>query len=235
MNTIGSWGALSELDLSSNVFGGRVPPRLFLLPRLVILDLSDNSLGGVLPMELQGSVQLLRLAGNPGLVSPDNTLPRFVVPLQAVSTAVDANGMIQKFSCPQLAAVDNPNAIVELDPSYYGSTICRCDPGTFGSDGVCHDCPAGMACPGGEKFVIPPGFYPLPNPEQPQHAQACRNIVIEQTPCNPRGLVHFECAKGYRGRLCSQVSALCATARVSSQPTSLLRSCSATLGTVRLV
>jgi hypothetical protein len=156
-------------------------------------------------VQVQPTVQVLRLSQNPALASPDNALPRFVVPALDLVQALAADGTVEAFSCPRFAARGtSTESIVELDPSYYGYALCLCAAGSFGINGACAACPNGMQCPGGARFEVPPGYFPLPSPQLPLSAQPCRDIQISQTPCNPAGLPEFTCATGYAGRLCSQ-------------------------------
>lgn len=51
--------------------------------------------------------------------------------------------------------------------------------------------------------IVPAGYYPTPNSENPIALIPCRDTDKDTTSCNPDNLPKFQCRLGYIGRLCS--------------------------------
>ncbi|MES1912359.1 MAG: hypothetical protein MHM6MM_004646 [Cercozoa sp. M6MM] len=110
------------------------------------------------------------------------------------------------------------------DPQLVNYAGCECLTGYYGgiketgSTGVddsgafyathtfeCIACLANAQCPGGANapLVVPSGFYPVVKDERVQGLVECPPIGFGKTSCNPDDKEIFECAEGYKDRLCS--------------------------------
>jgi hypothetical protein len=228
-----NYAQLTTVDFSNNAFSGDFSTLVSVPRKLFSLDLSDNALTGIVPNTLFSTIVQLRLAGNPGLNHGSSALlPARVAFTWDISQTFDYLGM----ECPTYHIQDVLQSDFTIDPSYHDNKLCRCVPNFYRkspSSMSCSKCLPNAICPGKEDplsvennagILAKPGYFPLPDPENPVVFIPCRFGVIlvndPLNPCNPNAndlalvsqserntsvaATRFQCSVGYTDRLCSR-------------------------------
>eukprot|EP00736_Rhodelphis_marinus_P005899 Rmarinus@m.27944 len=144
---VNAFPLLSQIALSNNAIEGTLVTSLASLPALHSLMARNTSISGEID-DAFSSLRLLLVGNNTGMVSPDGTLPSFVT--TAGGYELDDS---LAFSCPQLEG--SSDGIIDIDPHYYNFTLCKCEPGYYGTPSVsCEECDNDGVCEGGMDAIM---------------------------------------------------------------------------------
>ena len=241
---------LAYNNLSSSVSGVNGIEDYVKGKSLTNVDLSNNpGLHGEMQPGYEGL--LVGKFSGTNLRSRSGRLPSF---LRLTGSYVKSQDGV--YSCPELRGPSSSSTF-EVDPEYYGRSLCVCEPGYYGKPSTgCNKCLEGTICPGGYGYleqlvaqsgstslllqksttrrtahkadrslqmlynvsspvVVKPGNFPLPFPapgtadgfiswDGIKKVVKCRVQGDKFPACNPKASDNFECAAGYKGRLCSR-------------------------------
>ena len=185
---------LLTLDLNNYQFYGNIPGIYW--PNnvpLTYLDLSNNNLTGSIHYTIYSAINLqnFNITGNAAMSDGGETGDA----MNQTFLGTDLQNMQKmntrdNFTCPQIHFTFDDGQ-VHLDPSYYGYSLCVCDDGHYGSNGICHKCMSGAVCKKpkvdswkdlNKSFMIMnEGFWPMPKPENVSHLRKC----FFPKACNP--------------------------------------------------
>lgn len=102
-----------SITLPENNLTGTIPPELFCLARLELLDMSDNSLSGTIPSNVGNLVKLKRLRLNTNVLSGE--IPPHLCTLEKFKH-LDLG--MNKFTGQFCSAIDNLQELIHLDISH---------------------------------------------------------------------------------------------------------------------
>eukprot|EP00736_Rhodelphis_marinus_P006374 Rmarinus@m.27923 len=159
------WESLTDLSYKNNSVDGELLTIVGAIATLKSLDISDNDMTGAIPDSLGDLTRLITME-NPRMASSDQDLPVFAK-VSDVSENGDQEISFTSYNCPYLDGVDHTMTL-EMDPSYYDYSLCRCVTGYYGFPPNCTECPPQADCPGADGLGQPAyvrlieGYYPTP-------------------------------------------------------------------------
>jgi Leucine-rich repeat (LRR) protein len=140
-----NFGKILYIDLSENNITASIPSNFaYSMANLFSLTLASNNLTGELPKSFFAplkSLTYLDLRGNEYLKSKASSFQDLMY-LNATYTET-----LQRdtFTCPTLKLTLTGGRL-DIDPDYYGYTLCFCNKGYYGFQNYCQPCMKGAAC-----------------------------------------------------------------------------------------
>lgn len=223
-STLWSFSNLTYVDLSYNKLNGTIPEVETSMFSLLYVDVSYNDLKGCIPASFSRlfSLQTVDISGNKNMTNSSDCEHLSLEILPNITNDYEEYNC----TCPVVAQL-NGHTHIDLDPSYYNYSYCKCNKGYYGHQSKCKKCLVNGECNDLtsliQHMVIPIGYWPAPHPSNVTQITKCRDqseILHDKamTPCNPTGSCNCTlnadnittcnssciCREGSQDRLCSR-------------------------------
>jgi len=184
---------------------GPLPPTSLTL-RLSSLDLSGCSqLSGTIPpsWRLMVSLATLDIRSTALRFDPSDTAAsQGLMAVSSLFAQAHRESSSNSCRCPSLTSRERPGALnVRFDPSLYDWSLCVCNDGDAGRDGLCQPCPFGASCANGSSLLTKEGFWCNATAYALGHEVSCHSCPSNYC-CSKACPVREQCRGNRHGVLC---------------------------------